>query len=444
MKLKSFKIAKLFNSFDHEIELNHETGITIIIGENGIGKTKILEMIEAIFNKKFIFLKNIDFKTISIEFTDGVTWQIVKEKKDNIPIIKLYLINPKTEKSESRKGVILYEADEDDIRIRRNLPPFYRRVSEDQWEDRRTGNLYSKEELLVRYKEDLTPDLFNLQNAIPKWITERLDENKVSLVKTQRLLSIESRMREDRVPINTVYKYSKALSTLIKSELGRYTDLSSELDRTYPNRLIEKINKAEKITADLISSELKNLEEKRALLDKVGLIEIGKESSLIKIKDTKNNNKTLRYVFKLHVEDSFEKLKLFDDLSSKIKLLIDVINKRFKHKKLSIDKGTGFQFKSTIVKNDKGEFIDIPVDKLSSGEQNELVLFYELLFKTENTKLILIDEPEISLHISWQNTFIDDLKEISKLNNLDILIATHSPDIISSNWDLTVKLKGIE
>jgi predicted ATP-dependent endonuclease of OLD family len=64
-------------------------------------------------------------------------------------------------------------------------------------------------------------------------------------------------------------------------------------------------------------------------------------------------------------------------------------------------------------------------------------LFYQLLFNTQDGSLLLIDEPEISLHISWQNQFINDLKEVIKINSMDILIATHSPDIISNYWNLT-------
>ena len=104
---------------------------------------------------------------------------------------------------------------------------------------------------------------------------------------------------------------------------------------------------------------------------------------------------------------------------------------------MSIDKKTGFVFNSSITNK------NIPLSGLSSGEQHELVLFYQLLFNTEPNSLLLIDEPEISLHISWQNHFIDDLRDVIKLNNFSAIIATHSPDIINKNWDLTVKLKGI-
>lgn len=448
MKLKSFRVEKLFKTFDHEIKINNTTGITIVIGENGIGKTVILEMIEAIFNKRFIYLNQVVFDCIYIEFTDGVKWQIIKEFEKNIPIIKLFQVDIKTNKPNVKKGVVLLKVNSDDLRLGRYGHPYLRKVGPDIWEDRRIGALVSREEMMMRYGDEIPIELFFQESPLPEWITERIGNNNVSLIKTQRLLFIEERERErerDRfTPIKTVDKYSNELSKLIKSHLAQSTDLSSKLDRTYPNRLIKRISKSEKIETETITNELNKLEEKRALLDKVGLIEIDKESSLQKIEENQSDNETLKFVLKLYVEDSFEKLKIFDELSSKIEILLDVINKRFKHKKLFIDKEKGFLFKSTILVDESGKSNEIPVDKLSSGEQNELVLFYELLFKSLNDSLILIDEPEISLHISWQNSFIEDLKEISKLNNLEILIATHSPDIISDNWDLKVELKGIE
>lgn len=42
---------------------------------------------------------------------------------------------------------------------------------------------------------------------------------------------------------------------------------------------------------------------------------------------------------------------------------------------------------------------EIPIEHLSSGEKNDFVLFYELIFKCDSKSLILVDEPEISLHV---------------------------------------------
>jgi predicted ATP-binding protein involved in virulence len=72
------------------------------------------------------------------------------------------------------------------------------------------------------------------------------------------------------------------------------------------------------------------------------------------------------------------------------------------------------------------------------------VLLYQLLFKVKPNSLILIDEPELSLHVAWQKQFLRDLQEITKLASFDILLATHSPQIIHDRWDLTVELKEPE
>lgn len=71
----------------------------------------------------------------------------------------------------------------------------------------------------------------------------------------------------------------------------------------------------------------------------------------------------------------------------------------------------------------------------------KLAAFDVLLVRVASTTLAMIDEPELSPHVVWQNEFADDLLRIAKLRGFDVLIATHSPDIIGKRWDLTVELK---
>ena len=75
-------------------------------------------------------------------------------------------------------------------------------------------------------------------------------------------------------------------------------------------------------------------------------------------------------------------------------------------------------------------------------EQHELVLLYDLLFKVRPNTLVLIDEPELSLHISWQKTFLDDLLQIIRLAKFDVIMATHSPYIVGDRSDLLVVLSS--
>jgi predicted ATP-binding protein involved in virulence len=84
----------------------------------------------------------------------------------------------------------------------------------------------------------------------------------------------------------------------------------------------------------------------------------------------------------------------------------------------------------------------LELEMLSSGEQHELVMIYDLLFRVPENSFILIDEPELSLHVAWQEKFLSDLEQMAQISKFNALVATHSPQIINDRWDLTVELKG--
>jgi predicted ATP-binding protein involved in virulence len=54
--------------------------------------------------------------------------------------------------------------------------------------------------------------------------------------------------------------------------------------------------------------------------------------------------------------------------------------------------------------------------------------------------LVLIDEPEISLHVGWQKEFLADIIRIANVSSLRFIIATHSPQIINKWWPRAVAL----
>ena len=73
-----------------------------------------------------------------------------------------------------------------------------------------------------------------------------------------------------------------------------------------------------------------------------------------------------------------------------------------------------------------------PLEKRSSGEQCLFLLFLGLISSIEDNSLILIDEPEISLHPSWQQRFVSILHDaFDQYNGCHFIIATHSPLILS-------------
>ncbi len=72
------------------------------------------------------------------------------------------------------------------------------------------------------------------------------------------------------------------------------------------------------------------------------------------------------------------------------------------------------------------------ISELSTGEQTLLSKVLYLFFKDYKDNVILIDEPELSLHPSWQNKVLKIYENFALKNNCQIIIATHSPHIIAS------------
>lgn len=142
-----------------------------------------------------------------------------------------------------------------------------------------------------------------------------------------------------------------------------------------------------------------------------------------------------REALTIYVDDVQEKLKVFDDIAGRIGILMDIVNDRFKYKRLSLDRERGFR----VVTDQKQ---NVELEDLSSGEQHELIVLYELLFRAPKNALVLVDEPEISLHVAWQSRFLSDLINILGLTDAYAIVATHSPVVIGTRWDLTIELKG--
>ena len=82
----------------------------------------------------------------------------------------------------------------------------------------------------------------------------------------------------------------------------------------------------------------------------------------------------------------------------------------------------------TLFTNSSGDEFDI--NELSSGEKQLFLRTLAIKMLNPENSIILIDEPELSLHPKWQQRIVDVYRKIGKNNQ--IIIATHSPHILGS------------
>ena len=71
---------------------------------------------------------------------------------------------------------------------------------------------------------------------------------------------------------------------------------------------------------------------------------------------------------------------------------------------------------------------DLTPYQLSSGEKQILILLTQALVSSGRPTVYMVDEPELSLHVSWQEKLLESLRDLAE--RTQIIVATHSPDIV--------------
>ena len=70
--------------------------------------------------------------------------------------------------------------------------------------------------------------------------------------------------------------------------------------------------------------------------------------------------------------------------------------------------------------------------QLSSGEKQMLAILLTVLVEDRRPYVLFMDEPEVSLHVDWQQRLIDLILELNP--NVQIILTTHSPAVIMNGW----------
>ena len=85
----------------------------------------------------------------------------------------------------------------------------------------------------------------------------------------------------------------------------------------------------------------------------------------------------------------------------------------------------------------------LKTNQLSSGEKQLLVILFQVFLQEEQPYILLLDEPEISLHLNWQFKLIETIQNINP--NCQLIIATHSPAIFGEGWgDKVVDIESLK
>jgi len=412
--------VQIDNFWGHKkVVLEFTQNENFLIGVNGSGKTTIINLIASAINADFITLDRIEFKKITIYLTPY-----------NSKVNKTKIIVTKTYDEYSSYNDITF-----DIYKGR--------------EKYRSYDLNSlQEERLIRNKTLFTKSLFHNRKD--------LDFELAKLFNTSWLSINRTNDKFRRIDENS-------FESLIDLKLSEFNHQLSGYLAELSRKANEETDKFQKeIFLSLLATESEN-----ALLKTIERIDVDKEANSLKeiyklfnLKPSEYQSKLDNYIrnykaAKKKIENSqlnfieaeyligvkrihtiIDKWKLLlneqENIFSPKKNFIEVINQLFQRKEIRINERN-----QLYVTTQSGK--EFSVQNLSSGEKQLLIIFGEALLQRQKAHIFIADEPELSLHVEWQEKLVSSLKILNPFAQL--IFATHSPDIVGSYYKSVLQIE---
>ena len=430
-QLKYFSIIGFQNRSDVSIPFEGPT--KILIGENGIGKTQILNILYYCLSRKFDKLVNYTFSKIIIGFAD----EEIEIQKSHVESSVLGNESPLIQRISSRMGF-------NEFALLRN------KIAHEgmTWGEFRRSNFAHDlitiapldiifDVIKSSLRKDKYPDLFSSElSAIKEKISEKISPNQILYFPTYRRIEEELKnlgYNEEELRLKTddnklihfgmddvqrrfeiitgnIYKISKEgfakLSSEILSQLVRGNPVIDEYS-------IDSIDENDiQIILERIGKQLSN-EDKEKI------------RQTITNKELKGKNNLLLYFLQKLVE-IYNQQREFD---ATIKEFVRVCNNYLVNKKVIYDESA----MSIYIQLDDSDK-KLLLSKLSSGEKQIISILSKIYLTTKDYKfIVLFDEPELSLSLFWQRNLLPDIVNSGKCAFL--LAVTHSPFIFENDLD---------
>lgn len=409
MLLKSFNVEGLFGTFNYTLDFSDRSNLIVLTGLNGYGKTTILRILSSITSKDDLFyLYEIPFKYITVEFDTGTTLLVSKVKSKDLTDGDLStdeLLVTKVSYKRGKKIIAKFEIDQEKYLASDYYDKNYKNQNEIEQDGYRSFRWLS-----YKHQND---------DTIEKLIMN-LSLLNTTFIRSQRLYNEDKEGKSQRV-INEV---NRKMSDILTEAHYNYLNNAQQLDGHQIDELLAD---------DTPQLSEKEYQRKATVLEM--LVKELLSYNLLPQLNIRPFNPQKAPISSVYINTLEKKIEIYNDIRRRLRLFLQLLNnKEFVNKRFSFSRNEGLR----VLLNTGGVLKDLT--KLSSGEQNEIFLLFKFIFEVPEKSVLLIDEPELSLHVAWQLQFIKDIKEIAKTRDVQIIIATHSPEIVSESWDCCVDL----
>ena len=417
-KIEHLEINGFWQKFNARCNFNPD--VNIIIGRNGTGKTTFMNILHAVLTVDITELAEKDFESVTILLSNGkdkLTIQVQKVEDDPYPVVEYQI-------SELKKRIPLRSTE--DKRINYSIR---RKVLEESLEIRNElGTLVSVASLSVyRLRND---DEYEIKDRYGSRIISPVDYRlnqalqgltQFQLELAQQASGISEQLQAD-VLASILYGEEDAIDS------ADPLDFNKDEER---EKLISAYTQLNFFNEDIdakINFHVKSIDD---VIQKIGEDEhISKQNShqtIVDIKPLEALRKTRRII-----ELSLGAKERTQEIYSQLELFLKII------KEFIFEKVFKFNSGRLVISNNSGL---IDHTRLSSGEKQLIILLVEALLQNQRPHIFLADEPELSLHIAWQQEIIPAVRQINP--NAQVIVATHSPEVASRYRDFIFDMEEV-
>lgn len=435
-----------------DIDVTFRENITFLIGINGTGKTTILKLLSALLTPSYIDLLEIEFSEVLLyceNMGESPGREEIAAKKHGETLILSY----KNALGETIKGEIqlidhrfrdirydrdmidleklnrtIFDFEELDVvhQIRKIKTPLFLGLSRRVADVSRFYPFAEKGDVFpIRRRTQHLDSLFDSVDTALKDIQEMFYDNVRKNAKSQYSISDLFRKK--------VFSESFKIERTISIPNIEY---DAELERLHSrrSRLDEAIEKLDvKDLSEQFVCFFDGIKRVLEILTNTSALERDKTTNPDYVKallEWMINYNQLERIDKI-IQYANEYSNSIQSLREPIIRFVDSINLFFREggKEIEVDERGEIKTKINGTKKTNSIF------QLSSGEKQLIIILAHISFyrhrKNRGGGICIIDEPELSLHIGWQEIFVDALLRASP--NTQFIIATHAPAILAKN-----------
>jgi len=402
-QLKRFSIFGLFD--ERDVDLDFSNDVTILIADNGVGKTTILGIVYAVLSGRLARLRRAEFRAIEVEFADGSKIEIPQSviqpsfqlRRDDPRVRRILREVPETLLHELHDLTIGAEY----VEFRRN--PLVREVLEASAIPPRylfdmLRSPFRADQLELRETEDAPERIRQaISNHFPSSVlyfpTYRRIEEELEQLGYERKESFRSEALI-QFGMGDVHSRIQMITDQIKkSSVAWYSKISGQM--------LSQLVDGFQVDAPTRAS-IQNADALKIVLDRIGdNISTQHKEHIIELVATKGINAPQHDYLAYFLSNL---VKIYDqqkDLDNAIKEFTGVC------KRYLVDKEVIYN-ESTVEIGVYNKYNGKPIElsKLSSGEKQIISLFSRLYLEKREPVALLFDEPELSLSIEWQRLLL--------------------------------------